>query len=63
MDTPDFDEMNRDDLFLYVELILKAKGIGSVSETWRETAVKIEADDPELAEMLHKAMDRWNEMN
>jgi hypothetical protein len=63
METPDFDEMNRDDLFLYVELILKDKGLWSLTETWRETAVKIEDKDPELAAMLHKAMDRWNEMN
>ncbi len=63
MDTPDFDEMNRDELFYYVENILKARNLWSLTETWRETAVKIEKDDPDLASMLHRAMDRWNEMN
>ncbi len=59
----DYSEMNRDELFLRIEGILKQKGCGSVTETWLETAVRIEKDDPELAAMLREAYERWEELN
>ncbi len=59
----DFSEMNRDELFLMIEGILKQKGCGSVTETWLETALRIENDEPELAALLRKANVRWEELN
>ncbi|MEW5735082.1 MAG: hypothetical protein AB1921_09520 [Thermodesulfobacteriota bacterium] len=59
----DFSEMSIDELFYRVETLLKKKGLHSVSETWRETAVRIKDQEPELADFLHRAMDRWEEMN
>ncbi len=59
----DFSEMNRDEVFLHIEGILKQKGCHSVTETWTETALRIEGDDPELAALLRKAMKRWDELN
>ncbi|MBU2488256.1 MAG: hypothetical protein KKA60_02580 [Proteobacteria bacterium] len=59
----DFDDMNRDELFFRVEVLLKKLGYHSVTETWKETAVRIEAEAPELAVMLRRAEDRWDEMN
>lgn len=59
----DFSEMNRDELFLYVEGILKQKGFHSVTELWGETALRVEKDDPELAAMLRLADIRWKELN
>ncbi len=59
----DMSEMNRDELFLYVESLVKQKGLTSVTETWREIALRIEKEDPEFAEFLRKAETRWDEMN
>ena len=59
----DFSQMNRDELFLYVEGILKQKGCNSVTEIWGETALRVEKDDPELAAMLRLAEKRWEELN
>lgn len=59
----DFSEMNRDELFLTIEGMLKQKGCGSVSETWLQTAQAIEKDDPEFAALLRKANERWEELN
>lgn len=61
--TPDFDEMNRDELFLYVEALLKKNNVHSVTETWGETANRIEKDLPDLAATLRKAEERWDVLN
>ena len=59
----DFDAMDRDELFFRVEVLLKQLGFHSVTETWRETARRIESQDPETAALLRRAEDRWDEMN
>ncbi len=59
----DTSEMERDELFLYVEDYLKQKDVYSASETWRQTAARVEADDPQLAAWLRKAEERWDELN
>ncbi|MDI6795785.1 MAG: hypothetical protein QMD09_02520 [Desulfatibacillaceae bacterium] len=56
-------EMERDELFLYVEALIKHKGFYSAAETWRQTALRIEKDDPEFACYLRRAEDRWDEVN
>lgn len=59
----DVSEMDIEELFYRVEVLLKQKGLHSVTETWRDTALRIKDQDPELAELLHRAMDRWEELH
>ncbi|MBI9077225.1 MAG: hypothetical protein JEZ02_17580 [Desulfatibacillum sp.] len=59
----DMSDMNRDEVFLYVEGLIRQKGYSSVSETWRQIAARIEKDDPEFADFLRKAEDHWDEVN
>jgi hypothetical protein len=56
-------EMERDELFLYVEALIKQKGFYSASETWRQTASRIEKQDPEFAQYLCRAEEHWDELN
>ncbi|MFP4475344.1 MAG: hypothetical protein ACLFOY_07265 [Desulfatibacillaceae bacterium] len=58
----DFSEMEKDELFLTVERALKAKGVYDVRETWRQTAARIRDEDPDLAGMLIRAEERWDEL-
>ncbi|MBW1989433.1 MAG: hypothetical protein JRI97_07800 [Deltaproteobacteria bacterium] len=59
----DFSEMDHEELFYRVEVLLKQKGFHSVSETWEETARRIKDQDPEMAELLFKAQQRWDELH
>lgn len=59
----DFSEMDIEEIFFRVETLLKKKGLHSVTETWRETAARVRDQDPELADLLNRAMDRWEELH
>ena len=59
----DMSQMNRDELFMYVEGLIKQKGYSSVTETWRQIAARIEKDDPEFAAFLREAEDNWDDAN
>ena len=59
----DISDMNRDEIFLYVEGLIRQKGYSSVTETWRQIAARIGKDDPEFAAFLCKAEDHWDEVN
>ncbi|ACL06958.1 hypothetical protein [Desulfatibacillum aliphaticivorans] len=59
----DMSSMNRDELFMYVEGLIKQKGYSSVTETWRQIAARIQKDDPEFAAFLCEAEDNWDDAN
>jgi hemerythrin-like domain-containing protein len=58
----DFSEMEKDELFGRVERMIKEKGYYNVRETWRETAARVEKENPEFAALLRRAEERWDEL-
>uniref|UniRef100_A0A6M3L2U4 Uncharacterized protein n=1 Tax=viral metagenome TaxID=1070528 RepID=A0A6M3L2U4_9ZZZZ len=48
------------ELYSYVEKFLDENNINDKSETWEETADRIESDKPQIANFLRHAANRWH---